>query len=222
MLRRVYFPKVSHFSSFLNSNRRNLSFSKKVISFPHLSSFSFFFSLQNEYFMIKRRNFSDIFKNKKPPSSQTQQTPFQPSQTQQKTHPPPQQPQPSHDKEMDDHPLILEVNMTNFIPFVLQSSVPVILECYADYFEEGKNLSSSLQSLVEQSQGSIRLARLNVDQASDLAERLRITNVPTVIGFLHGKVVNSFMGVPSSQAIVGNKLFFFIELLSNFSNRFCE
>jgi putative thioredoxin len=152
------------------------------------------------YFNFPRYLSSEIFKNKKPPqqpSAQPSSSPQQPKQQPQSSF----SPRKNEPTTSDTSSYIVQVNMMNFIPFVLQSPVPVIVECYADYFEEGKEMSGMLQSLVQEAEGAIRLARINIDHAPDLIEKLKINNVPTVIGFFGGRVVASFVGVQSREGV---------------------
>ena len=49
---------------------------------------------------------------------------------------------------------------------------------------------------------SFKVAKINVDEESALAERFGVMNIPTLAVFKDGKIVNSSVGVISKEAIV--------------------
>jgi putative thioredoxin len=56
-----------------------------------------------------------------------------------------------------------------------------------------------LARLTQEGDGSIRLARLNVDENQKLAERLKVKNIPAVKAFVEGRIVSEFSGVLSED-----------------------
>ena len=78
---------------------------------------------------------------------------------------------------------------------------PVILDFYADWCQPCKQLTPKLSALVEAAQGSVRLAKINVDNLPELAQALQIASLPTVMLIHKGKMVDSFQGVLADQAL---------------------
>jgi len=74
---------------------------------------------------------------------------------------------------------------------VLQSPVPVVLDCYADWCAPCKQLTPELESAVVRAGGpsKIRFAMLNVDEEPELAEQMQVKSLPTVFGIAHGRLV---------------------------------
>jgi thioredoxin len=77
---------------------------------------------------------------------------------------------------------VVEITMENFTQEVLQSPVPVILDCYADWCGPCKQLEPILLKAVAASNGKIRLAKLDTDKQPQLAQQMQVRSLPTVFG----------------------------------------
>ena len=62
-------------------------------------------------------------------------------------------------------------------------------------------LGPIVESLAEEVQGLAVVAKVNVDEQSELANQFRIMSIPTVLIFKDGKVVNSIIGVRSKDEL---------------------
>jgi len=77
---------------------------------------------------------------------------------------------------------------------------PVLLDFYADWCAPCKQLTPKLERLVSESQGALRLAKVNVDRLPELSQALQVASLPTVMLVHKGKLVDSFQGVlPDAQ-----------------------
>lgn len=71
---------------------------------------------------------------------------------------------------------------------------PVILDFYADWCQPCKELTPKLTKLVENAQGAVRLAKIDVDRVPELAQALQVASLPTVMLLHMGKLVDQFQG----------------------------
>jgi len=97
---------------------------------------------------------------------------------------------------------ILDINQDQFIEEVVERSktVPVLVDFWAPWCGPCKQLSPSLEKLVNQKSGKIILVKINVDENQGIAAQLKIQSIPTVYGFVDGKPIDAFQGVqPESQ-----------------------
>lgn len=94
---------------------------------------------------------------------------------------------------------IIDVTDADFEFEVLQYSenTPVMVEFWAPWNQPSKNLEPMLERLTIEARGSIRLAKVNVDQSPNLALRYGVRSIPAVKIFSQGQVVAEFNGVPN-------------------------
>lgn len=98
----------------------------------------------------------------------------------------------------------MDVDESNFAAAVMQSPVPVILDCWADWCQPCQQLTPRLERIARSTRGAIRLAKLNVDAVPGISGQLGIRSLPTVFGLVKGRVVARFEGnVPDSDLQVG-------------------
>jgi putative thioredoxin len=96
---------------------------------------------------------------------------------------------------------IVDVTEANVQQMVMESPVPVILDCYADWCEPCKQLTPVLERAVQQSKGKLRLAKLNVEQEKKLSQQLQVKSLPTVYGVYKGQMVDHFVGLRGEEEL---------------------
>lgn len=97
---------------------------------------------------------------------------------------------------------IVNVNEVDFDYEVVHYSdnIPVIVDFWATWCVPCKTLSPSLERIVDEANGAIRLAKVDVDQNPNLAMRFSVRTIPSVIAFYQGQVVGEFSGMqPESR-----------------------
>lgn len=92
---------------------------------------------------------------------------------------------------------------SNFDAEVLQSSVPVLVDFWAEWCGPCRMLAPTIDELAQEYSGKAKVGKVNVDQNSGLAEKYGIRSIPTIIIFKNGQVAEQTVGVQSKQALQG-------------------
>lgn len=105
---------------------------------------------------------------------------------------------------MNTNPPLLsyDVSEADFEQTVLDRSldVPVLLDCWAPWCGPCRSLKPLLEKLVQAYGGRFELAKLNTDEAPQIAAALQIRSIPLVVLFVGGRPVDQFMGaLPEGQ-----------------------
>ena len=84
---------------------------------------------------------------------------------------------------------IKEINESEFIEEVVEKSksTPVIVDFWAPWCGPCKQLTPTLESVVNKKNGKVILVKINVDENQGIAAQLNIQSIPTVYGFVDGK-----------------------------------
>ena len=98
---------------------------------------------------------------------------------------------------------IIDITQDQFIEEVIEKSksVPVLVDFWAPWCGPCKQLTPVLEKLVNNKNGKVILAKINVDENQGIAGQLNIHSIPTVYGFIDGKPVDAFQGAQPESKI---------------------
>lgn len=96
---------------------------------------------------------------------------------------------------------ILKVNNQNFEEEVLKSQKPVLVDFYADWCGPCKMLSPVVDKVAEESE-DIKVVKINVDEAQDLAMKYQVMSIPTLVVIKGGKEIKRSVGLVDKNEIM--------------------
>ncbi|HVP21049.1 MAG TPA: thioredoxin [Anaerolineaceae bacterium] len=96
---------------------------------------------------------------------------------------------------------ITEIEEGTFQQEVLQSSIPVLVEFGATWCAPCKMLEPVLDQLAAEWQGKIRMVKIDVDQAANLAIQFQVMSVPTLILFAQSQPKERLIGFQPKNRI---------------------
>ena len=89
----------------------------------------------------------------------------------------------------------------NFEKEVLKSEIPVVVDFYADWGGPCKMMGPYVTAMEPLYQGKVKIGKLNVDDAADIAERYHVMSIPTLLFFKNGEVVGSSVGLIPKETL---------------------
>ncbi len=92
------------------------------------------------------------------------------------------------------------VNDSNFETEVLQSELPVLVDFWAEWCGPCRQLGPVISAIAEKYEGKLKVCKIDVDEAMEIAEKYMISSIPAVKFFKGGEVVNESIGfVPPAR-----------------------
>jgi len=95
---------------------------------------------------------------------------------------------------------ITELSSDSFEQEVLQSGQPVLVDFWAPWCGPCRMIGPVVEELAGENADSLKVAKINIDDAQDIASTYGVSSIPTLMIFKNGDVIDRFVGVqPKSR-----------------------
>lgn len=98
-------------------------------------------------------------------------------------------------------PWVVQADDATVGPVVDAATIPVLVDLWASWCGPCHAVSPVLERLAREFAGSVKLAKIDVDQASRTADRFSVRGVPTLLLLSRGEVVARHVGAGSEATL---------------------
>ena len=95
-----------------------------------------------------------------------------------------------------------KVTDSNFDEVVLKSSIPVVIDFWAEWCGPCKLIAPIIEQLAIDFEGRALITKVDVDSNPEITTKMNIRNIPTVLFIKDGKVADKIVGATSKNSIL--------------------
>ena len=97
----------------------------------------------------------------------------------------------------------ITLSETTFDEEINGASTPVLVDFWAEWCGPCKMIAPILDEIASEQEGRLTVAKLNVDDAPDVARRFGVMSIPTLILFNDGAPAKRVVGAKPKAALLG-------------------
>ena len=97
---------------------------------------------------------------------------------------------------------VLSVTDKNFESEVLKADLPVLVDFWAEWCGPCKMISPIVDEISQELGDKLKVVKVNVDDAQDLAGKYQVMSIPTLLLFKGGETVEQIVGAMSKDQLL--------------------
>ena len=95
----------------------------------------------------------------------------------------------------------IKITGENFESEVLKSEIPVLVDFYATWCGPCRMIAPFIEEISEEYAGKVKVGKIDVDEASELAVAFGVSSIPTVMVFKNGEMYKKAVGYRSKAEL---------------------
>ena len=90
--------------------------------------------------------------------------------------------------------MVKVVTSDNFDQEIMKSTLPVLLDCYADWCGPCQMMGPVVEQMSEKYDGKVKFCKLNIDTDADAVADYKVMSIPNFLMFKDGAMVKNAIG----------------------------
>lgn len=98
--------------------------------------------------------------------------------------------------------MAIEITDSNFDEVVMKSDKPVLVDFWAEWCGPCRMVGPVVEEMAKEYEGRAVIGKVNVDENPDISVKFGIRNIPALLFFKNGEIVDKQIGAVPKSALV--------------------
>ena len=99
--------------------------------------------------------------------------------------------------------MVLVITNDNFEELVLKSDKPVVVDFWAEWCGPCRAIAPCITEIAAEYEGKALVGKVNIEQDPEITQMYSIRNIPTILFFKNGELVDKQVGLISKATLAG-------------------